>query len=141
MRWRRGAAAAGALAGVLGLGLGGAALSSDDQPDDAGFSRANGTSARHITARPARLPMTDAQIVALLERPPDVGPLADPRACLDALGASRILGAAPVSQAGPPAVLLVLPGADPSSLVAVVVAPDCPASGSAPLSRTVLARP
>lgn len=144
MRWRRGAACAGALAGVLALGLGGAALSCDDRTDGDHFRRASGPSARHITARPAAVPLTDAQILELLERPPDLGPLTDPRACLNGLGqpgGTRILGAAPVTLGAEPAVLLVLPAAEPTSVIAVLVAPDCPASGTGALARTELPRP
>lgn len=126
---------------MLAAGLGAVALSSDDPSDGDAFRRASGPSAKHITVRPPALPMTDAQILALLGRPPDLGPLADPQACLNALGAARILGAAPAAQAGRPAVLLVLPAAEPSSVVAVLVAPDCPASGTGGLARTELPRP
>lgn len=90
------------------------------------------------------MPLTDPQILQLLQRPPDLGPLVDPQPCLNSLDhptETRILGAAPVSLGTRPAVLLVLPAPDPSSVIAVVVAPDCPATGSGAPVRTVLARP
>lgn len=143
LRWRRVAAGTGALAGVLALGIGVFAVSGDEGADP-GFSRAPGTSARHLTARASAMPLTDAQIIQLLQRPPDLGPLRDPQPCLNSLdhpAETRVLGAAPVTLGTRPAVLLVLPAADPSAVVAVVVAPDCPAAGTGVLARTELPRP
>lgn len=143
LRWRRAAAVTGALAGALALGIGVLAVSGGEEADP-GFTRAPGTSARHLTARPSTMPLTDAQIIQLLAQPPDLGPLRDPQPCLNSLDHSaetRILGAAPVTLGTRPAVLLVLPAADPSAVLAVVVAPDCPAAGTGVLARTELARP
>lgn len=141
MRWRRVAAVAGVLAGVLGVGVGVVALRATEHADDHHFSQPAGPSARHITARRTPMPLTDTQILELLGRPADLGPLADPQACLNGLGAAQVMGAAPVTLNGGPAVLLVLPAAEPRSVIAVVVAPDCPTAGSGALARTELARP
>lgn len=144
LRWRRTAAVTGALAAVLALGIGLVALSGGEGATDPGFARTPGTSARHLTARSSAMPLTGPQILELLRRPPDLGPLTDPRSCLNGLGhpaGMRILGAAPVSLGTRAAVLLVLPAPDPSSVVAVVVAPDCPAAGAGVLARTELPRP
>lgn len=142
--WRQVAAVTGALAAVLGLGIGLYAVSGGDDATDPGTARAPETSARHLTARSPAMPLTDPQILALLRLPPDLGPLVDPQACLNSLNdlaETRILGAAPVSLSARPAVLLVLPAQDPSAVIAVVVAPDCPAAGTGALARTELARP
>lgn len=134
----------GALAGVLALGLGVWALSGGQRTGDGVPDRDPGTSARHLTARTSAMPLTDPQIRQLLARPPELGPLGDPRPCLRSLDQpadTPVLGAAPVTWGSRPAVLLVLPAPDPSSVIAVVVAPDCPARGTGVLARTVLARP
>ena len=144
LRWRRVAAVTGALAGVLALGIGLFALSAGDDATGPGSTRAPETSARHLTARSSAMPLTDAQILALLQRPPDLGPLVDPQPCLNSLDqptGTPILGATPVSLGTRAAVLLLLPAADPSSVVAMLVASDCPAAGTGVLARTELARP
>ncbi len=141
---RQVAAATGALAAVLGLGIGLYAVSDGDDATEPGTARAPETSARHLTARAPTMPLSDLQILALLRRPPDLGPLVDPQGCLNSLNdlaETRILGAAPVSLSARPAVLLVLPAQDPSAVTAVVVAPDCPAPGTGVLAQTELARP
>lgn len=140
VRWRLAAAVAGGLAAALALGIGLIALSGDGDSPDGDFRAAPGPSARHITARPTAMPLTDAQILQLLQRPPDLGTLVDPKPCLISLGYpadTPILGAAPVA----PGVMLVLPAAAPSSVVALLVAPDCPVPGSSAPARTELARP
>lgn len=141
--WRRGAAGAGAVAGLLALGIGIFALSGGGDAGP-GVARAPETSARHLTARPPAMPLTDQQILQLLQRPPDLGSLVDPQPCLNSLNhpaETRILGAAPVSLGARPAVLLVLPAPEPSAVIAVVVDPSCPAGGAGALARTELARP
>ncbi len=78
-----------------------------------------------------RLPLSDPQIVGLLSRSPDYGPLADPQrraSCLSGLGysaATAVLGARPVDMHGRPAVLMVLAADTPRTLLALVVEPDC----------------
>lgn len=138
--WRRAAAATGVLAAVLALGFGVFALADDGRGQR--FVRDPGPTARHLTATrsPAQMPLTDAQIIALLSRPAELATLGDPQRCLrnlDYPAGTPILGAAPTTLTSGPAVLLVLPGPEPASVTAVVVAPDCPAA----LARTVLARP
>ncbi|WP_149446542.1 hypothetical protein [Mycolicibacterium sp. P9-22] len=144
LRWRRVAACTGALAAVLALGIGLFTLSTGDDTTSPGPVGPPETSARHLTARPSAMPLSNPQILQLLQRPPDLGPLDYPKPCLNSLdqpAGTRILGATPVSLGARAAVLLVLPAPDPSSLIAVVVAPDCPAGGTGVLARTVLARP
>lgn len=144
LRWRRAAALTGGLAAVLALGIRFFALPGGEDPAAPGVDRAPATSARHLTARPSAMPLTDAQILQLLQRPPELGPLHDPQPCLNSLDpavGTRILGATPVALDTRAAVLLVLPAPDPSSVLAVVVAPDCPAGDTGVLARTELPRP
>jgi hypothetical protein len=123
------------LAGLVGLAaaavaawLGTAALIAPPAP-----TPSRPTTAEHITVSrpPMTIPLSDQQILALLDEKPDFGPLADPQqrtSCLAGLGYpanARILAARPVQIAGRPAVLLVLPADTPGSIAALAVAPTC----------------
>jgi hypothetical protein len=123
------------LAGLVGLAaagvaawLGTAALISPPAP-----TPSRPTTAEHITVSrpPVTIPLSDQQILALLDDKPDFGPLTDPQrrtSCLAGLGYpanARVLGALPVQIAGHPAVLLVLPGDTPGTVTALAVAPTC----------------
>ncbi|MFZ1163028.1 MAG: hypothetical protein WAO18_12355, partial [Mycobacterium sp.] len=96
------------------------------------------TTIEHITVSrpPQTIPLSDQQILALLDREPDFGPLADPRrraSCLSGLGYpanARVLGARAVDIAGHPAVLLLLPADAPGALRALAVAPTCSAANT-----------
>jgi hypothetical protein len=89
------------------------------------------TTIEHLTVSrpPQTIPLSDQQILALLDRAPDLGPLTDPRrraSCLAGLGYpanAPVLGARPIDIGGHPAVLLVLPG--DGALAALAVAPTC----------------
>jgi hypothetical protein len=91
------------------------------------------TTINHITVSrpPATIPLSDQEILALLDDRPDFGALADPHrraSCLTGLGypaGARVLGARPVEVGGRPAVLLLLPADAPGALLAVAVAPTC----------------
>jgi hypothetical protein len=91
------------------------------------------TTIEHITVSrpPQSIPLSDQQILALLDGEPDLGPLTDPRrraSCLAGLGYpanTRVLGARAIDIAGHPAVLLVLPGDAPGVFAALAVAPTC----------------
>jgi hypothetical protein len=108
-----------------------------------------GPTAQEITvSRPASgIPLADSEIVALLSRAPDYGPLADPRrrtSCLDGLGyppATHVLGARLLTMRGTPAVLLLLPGTKPGVVVAVSVEPACNAAHTGLLAKTEVTRP
>ncbi len=131
---------AGVTAAVLAVGLGLFAMIGGDS--DRQLTRDPGPTARHITVQrdPAVVPLSDAQILELLGEPVSLGELADPARCLHAAGFAPdapILGGRPVSTG----VLLVLPAAEPSSVIALVVAPKCPAAGAGVLARTQVARP
>src|SRR6202012_1480925 len=86
-----------------------------------------------VSRPPLTIPLSDQQILALLDHEPDFGPLTDPRrrtSCLSRLGYpanARLLGARPIDVAGHPAVLLVLPGDAPGNVKALAVAPTCSA--------------
>jgi hypothetical protein len=132
-----GAALVGAVTGVV-------MLTRDTAPTWSG-----GPTAEFITVsqQASGMPLTDDQIVALLSRAPDYGPLADPQrraSCLDGLGysaATKLLGARPLDMAGRPAVLMLLPGDAPDAVVAMVVEPNCNAAHTGLLADTVVTRP
>ena len=96
------------------------------------------TTIEHITVSrpPLSIPLSDQQILALVDHEPDFGPLTDPRrraSCLSGLGypaSARVLGARPIDIAGHPAVLLVLPGDAPGNVKALAVAPTCSAANT-----------
>ncbi len=107
------------------------------------------TTIEHITVSrpPQTIPLSDQEIVALLDRAPDLGPLTDPRrraSCLAGLGYSadtRVLGARPVDIAGHSAVLLVLPGEAPEALAALAVAPTCSSVNTGLSADRIVHRP
>jgi hypothetical protein len=107
------------------------------------------TTIEHITVSrpPQTIPLSDQQIVELLDREPDFGPLTDPRrraSCLAGLGYpanTRVLGARPVAITGHPAVLLVLPGDAPETLAALAVAPTCSSANTGLSADRIVHRP
>jgi hypothetical protein len=107
------------------------------------------TTIEHITvSRPAQtIPLSDQQILELLDREPDLGPLTDARrraSCLAGLGYpanTRVLGARPVDIVGHRAVLLVLPGAAPETLAALAVAPTCSSVNTGLSADRIVHRP
>ena len=107
------------------------------------------TTIEHITVSrpPQTIPLSDQQILALVDHEPDFGPLTDPRrraSCLSGLGYPanvRVLGARPVDIAGHPAVLLVLPGDAPGDIKAVAVAPTCSAANTGLSADRIVTRP
>jgi len=107
------------------------------------------TTIEHITVSrpPESIPLSDQQILALLDHAPDFGPLTDPHrraSCLSGLGYpanARVLGARPIDIAGHPAVLLVLPGDAPGNVKAVAVAPTCSAANTGLSADRIVTRP
>jgi hypothetical protein len=107
------------------------------------------TTIEHITVSrpPQTIPLSDQQILALLDHEPDLGPLTDPRrraSCLAGLGYpanARVLGARPIDIAGHPAVLLVLPADAPGNVKALAVAPTCSAANTGLSADRMLTRP
>jgi hypothetical protein len=100
-----------------------------------------------VTRPPTTIPLSDQQILALLDRAPDFGPLADPQrraSCLTGLGYpadAPVLGARPVEIAGHPAVLLLLANDTPGAVAALAVAPSCSAVDTGLLSDRIVNRP
>jgi hypothetical protein len=107
------------------------------------------TTIEHITVSrpPQTIPLSDQQILAVLDHEPDFGPLTDPRrraSCLSGLGYpanARVLGARPIDIAGHPAVLLLLPGDAPAAVKAVAVAPTCSAANTGLSADRIVTRP
>jgi hypothetical protein len=107
------------------------------------------TTIEHITVSrpPQTIPLSDQQILALLDSAPALGPLADPQrraSCLAGLGYpanAQVLGARPIDIAGHPAVLLVLPGDAPDALAALAVAPTCSSVNTGLSADRIVHRP
>jgi hypothetical protein len=137
-------AAAGLAAAAAAAWLGVSALISPPAP-----MPSRPTTIEHITVSrpPQTIPLSDQQIVALLDREPDFGPLTDPRrraSCLAGLGYpadTRVLGARPVDITGHPAVLLVLSGDAPETLAALAVAPTCSSANTGLSADRIVHRP
>jgi hypothetical protein len=114
-----------------------------------GSTTSRPTTIEHITVSrpPLSIPLSDQQILALVDHEPDFGPLTDPRrraSCLSGLGYpanARVLGARPIDIAGHPAVLLVLPGDAPGNVKALAVAPTCSAANTGLSADRMVTRP
>jgi len=130
------AAVLGVAAALTAAGLGTAMLLRADEPTSAGGQ-----------PPPAAVPLSDAEIVGLLTRAPDLGTLADPRrrsSCLSGLGypaGAAVLGGRQVDINGTPTVVLVLPGDTPDTLAALAVRPNCSSADTGLLADTQIRRP
>jgi hypothetical protein len=139
-------AVAGVCAAVVAVGLGALMLVRTPAPPP---TRSAGITAERITVSrtPHDIPLSDPQIMGLLTRRPDFGPLTDPQrraSCLSGLGypaATKVLGARPLEVNGRPGVLMLLPAGTPEAVVALVVAPNCSSAGTELLADTVVTRP
>jgi hypothetical protein len=137
-------AAAGLVAAAVAVWLGTTALITAPLP-----TPSRPTTVEHITVSrpPMTIPLSDQQILALLDRAPDFGPLTDPQrraSCLAGLGypaAAQVLGARPVEMAGRPAVLLLLPGDAAGAVKALAVAPTCSAVDTGLSADRIVHRP
>ena len=95
---------------------------------------------------PATVPLSAAEIVGLLTRPPDLGPLGDARrrsSCLSGLGypaRDALLGGRQVDINGAPAVVLVLPGDTPDTVAALAVRPNCSSADTGLIADTQIRR-
>lgn len=134
-------AAVGVLAALTAAGLGTVMLlRSGGSPASA---------ARHLPADPppVTMPLSDAEIVGLLTRAPDLGSLDAVRrraSCLSGLGypaSDAVLGARRVDVDGTPAVVLVLPGDTPDTVAAFAVRPNCSSADTGLLADTRIRRP
>ncbi len=138
------AGVAGLGAALAAIGLGTAALINAPEP-----TPSTPATAQHITVStpPMVIPLSQAEIVSLLNQTPDYGPLGDSSrraSCLSGLGypaSTRVLGARPVAINARPAVLLVLPGDTPDNLAVFAVAPNCSAADTGLLANTQVPRP
>jgi hypothetical protein len=141
------AGVAGACAVLAAIGLGTAALVNEPAP-----TPSTQKTAEHITVStpPMVIPLSQAQLLGLLDRSPDYGPpggpLNDPArraSCLTGLGypaSTRVLGARPIDINARPGVLLVLPGDTPDNLVVFAVALNCSAADTGRLASTQIPR-
>ncbi len=142
------AAGAGLCAVLAAVGFGTVALLRAPEP-----APSTPTTAQHITVStpPMVIPLSQAEILALLDRPPDYGsppgPLGDPgrrASCLNGLGypaSTRVLGARPIAINARPGELLVLPGDTPDNLAVFAVAENCNAADTGLLANTQVTRP
>jgi len=88
-----------------------------------------------------------AELVDLLNRRPDYGPLDDPArraSCLSGLGypaSTQVLGGRPVEINARPGIVLVLPADTPGNLAVFAVALNCSAADTGLLADTQIPRP
>ena len=137
------AGVAGFSAVVAAIGFGTAALVNAPAP-----TPSSQITAEHITVStpPMVIPLSQAQILGLLNRSPDYGPLNDPArraSCLTGLGypaSTQVLGAQQIDINARPGVLLVLRGDTPDNLVVLAVALNCSAADTGLLASTQVPR-
>lgn len=146
-RIRPASAVAGVSAVLAAVGVGTAALINAPTP-----TPSTPATAEHITVStpPMAIPLSQAEILGLLDRSPDYGPpgaaLEDPprrASCLSGLGypaSTQVLGAQPVEINARPGVLLVLPGDTPENLAVFAVALNCSAADTGLLANTQVPR-
>ncbi|OBK50822.1 hypothetical protein [Mycobacterium sp. 1081908.1] len=128
---------------LAAIGVGTVALISAPEP-----APSTPATAEHITVStpPMTIPLSQAEILGLLNLSPDYGPLGDPArraSCLSGLGypaSTQVLGARPVDINARPGVLLVLPGDTPENLAVFAVAPNCSAADTGLLANTQVPR-
>jgi hypothetical protein len=107
------------------------------------------SSAQHLTTEPppVTVPLSAAEIVGLLTRPPDLGALGDARrrsSCVSGLGypaSDAVLGGRQVDIGGAPAVVLLLPGDTPDTVAALAVRPNCSSADTGLIAETQIRRP
>ncbi|GAB1814767.1 hypothetical protein [Mycobacterium sp. MUNTM1] len=138
------AAATGVCAALAAIGFGTVALLHAPQPapDTPG-------DIQHITVStpPMEIPLSQNDVLGLLNRSPDYGTLADPArraSCLTGLGypaSTQVLGARPVEINARPGVVLVIPGDSPHILAVFAVSPNCSAADTGLLANTQVPRP
>ena len=146
------AGAAGVCAVIAAIAVGTFALVNAPAPTPSAPA-----TAEHITvsAAPMVIPLSQAQMLALLSQKPDFGPPQGPlssplkapsrlASCLSGLGYSastQLLGARPIDINARPGVLLVLPGDTPTDLAVFAVALSCSAADTGLLAETQIPRP
>lgn len=141
--WRRGAALAGLVAAVAAAGIGSVVLVRD--PDHRTPTTAASVAA--MSRPPGGVPLSDDDILAVLDAPAELGPFASAQrlaSCLGGLGyptSTSPLGARPLAVDGRPGVLLLLAGDVPRRISAVVVGPNCSSADTGLLASTVVTLP
>jgi hypothetical protein len=138
------AAAVGLCAALSAIGFGTLALlhAPEPVPDTPG-------DVDHITVStpPMEIPLSQNEILGLLDHSPDYGTLSDAArraSCLTGLGypaSTQILGARPVQINARPGVVLVMPGDSPHILAVLAVSPNCSAADTGLLANTQVPRP
>ena len=137
-----GVAGVGAILAAVGVGT--AALITAPEP-----APSTPVTAEHITVStpPMVIPLSQDEILGLLDQSPDYGPLGDPArraSCLTGLGypaSTQVLGARRVEINARPGVVLVVPGDTPHSLAVYAVALNCSAADTGLLANTQVPRP
>ncbi|MGE2817536.1 hypothetical protein ACQI5H_20700 [Mycobacterium heidelbergense] len=137
------AGVAGLCAVLAAIGIGTAALVNAPTPIPS-----TAVTAEHITVStpPMVVPLSQHEILGLLDRRPEYGPLSDPSrraSCLSGLGypaSTQVLGARPIDINARPGVLLVLPGDTPNNLAVFAVALNCSAADTGLLANTQVPR-
>lgn len=138
------AAVAGLFAVLAAIGFGTVALLNAPEP-----APSTPGDIEHITVStpPMEVPLSQNEILALLDRAPDFGSLSDPArraSCLTGLGypaATVVLGARPVEVNARPGIVLVIPGDSPHVLAVFAVSPNCSAADTGLLANTQVPRP
>ncbi|MGZ4529273.1 MAG: hypothetical protein ACXVYA_06470 [Mycobacterium sp.] len=137
-----GVAGVGAILAAVGVGT--AALITAPEP-----APSTPVTAEHITVStpPMVIPLSQDEILGLLDQSPDYGPLGDPArraSCLTGLGypaSTQVLGARRVEINARPGVVLMVPGDTPHSLAVYAVAVNCSAADTGLLANTQVPRP
>jgi hypothetical protein len=143
LRPRTVALVAGGVAALAAVGIGVTTLLHTEPR-----SRSTGVTADRITLSrpPVVFPLPQDEVLALLDRPADLGALADPvrrAACLTTLGLSgsaAVLGADTVDVGGSPTVVVVLAGETRGAMTALAGSPTCSAEDPGAVAETVLSR-
>lgn len=143
-RLRLAGAAAGIVAIVVAIGVAVPTLVGGSAP-----AASTLTTARSLTVAvpQATVPLTDLQLLALLDRPADLGVLREPgrlSSCLSGLGypmSTAVLGAQPVDINGRAAVVLLVGADDPGMINVLAVTPHCSVADTGLVADTAVARP
>lgn len=138
------AAITGLCAIAAAIGVGTASLVRAPEP-----AETTPTDIEHITVStpPMEIPLSQNEILGLLDHRPDYGPLSDPArraSCLTGLGypaSTQVLGARPIEINARPGVILVVSGDAPRSLAVYAVALNCSAADTGLLANTQIVRP
>jgi hypothetical protein len=135
---------AGVCAVLAAVGFGTVALLNAPAP-----TPSTSPTADHITVStpPMVIPLSQAELLDLLNRRPDYGPLDDPArraSCLSGLGypaSTQVMGGRPVEINARPGIVLILAADTPGNLAVFAVALNCSAADTGLLADTQIPRP